>query len=68
MAVPFLSGAIEGFYGQPWTHAERIALFDWLAAWGLNTYLYAPKDDLRGLGTFEKNSGTPESLGSEPVP
>jgi hypothetical protein len=28
MAVPFLSGAIEGFYGQPWTHAERVALFD----------------------------------------
>ena len=47
MAVPFLSGAIEGFYGQPWTHAERVALFDWLAAWGLNTYLYAPKDDLK---------------------
>jgi beta-N-acetylglucosaminidase len=37
MAVPFLSGAIEGFYGQPWTDAERVALFDWLAAWGLNT-------------------------------
>ena len=47
MAVPFLSGAIEGFYGQPWTHAERVALFDWLAAWGLNTYVYAPKDDLK---------------------
>ena len=47
MAVPFLSGAIEGFYGQPWTHAERVALFDWLAMWGLNTYLYAPKDDLK---------------------
>jgi hypothetical protein len=47
MAVPFLSGAIEGFYGQPWTNAERVALFDWMAAWGLNTYLYAPKDDLK---------------------
>ena len=42
----FLSGAIEGFYGQPWTQAERLELFDWMAAWGLDTYVYAPKDDL----------------------
>jgi protein O-GlcNAcase/histone acetyltransferase len=37
---------IEGFYGQPWTASERLQLFDWMAAWGLNTYFYAPKDDL----------------------
>ncbi len=43
----FLAGVIEGFYGPPWTRAERFQLFDWLAAWGLNTYFYAPKDDLR---------------------
>jgi protein O-GlcNAcase / histone acetyltransferase len=42
----FLSGAVEGFYGQPWTASERLQLFDWMAAWGLNTYFYAPKDDL----------------------
>ena len=42
-----LSGVIEGFYGQPWSQAERFELFDWMAAWGLNTYLYAPKDDLK---------------------
>ena len=42
----FLSGVIEGFYGPPWSRAERLQLFDWLAAWGLNTYLYAPKEDL----------------------
>src|SRR5688500_1166772 len=42
----FLSGVIEGFYGKPWTAAERVALFDWIAGWGLNTYFYAPKDDL----------------------
>jgi protein O-GlcNAcase / histone acetyltransferase len=45
-AATFLSGAIEGFYGKPWSAAERLELFDWLAGWGLNTYLYAPKDDL----------------------
>jgi len=43
----FLSGVIEGFYGLPWTDAERTELFDWMSAWGLNTYLYAPKDDLK---------------------
>ncbi len=43
----FLAGVIEGFYGKPWSEAERFELFDWMAAWGLNTYLYAPKDDLK---------------------
>ena len=43
----FLAGVIEGFYGQPWSLAERFELFDWMAGWGLNTYLYAPKDDLK---------------------
>jgi protein O-GlcNAcase/histone acetyltransferase len=43
----FLSGVIEGFYGQPWTDAERAGLFDRMAAWELNTYVYAPKDDLK---------------------
>lgn len=43
----FLAGVIEGFYGEPWAQAERFELFDWMADWGLNTYLYAPKDDLK---------------------
>lgn len=43
----FLSGVIEGFYGPPWTHAERQELFDWMVEGGLNTYLYGPKDDLK---------------------
>lgn len=43
----FLAGVIEGFYGPPWTRAERFELFDWMSAGGLNTYLYGPKDDLR---------------------
>ena len=50
MATPttnFLAGVIEGFYGQPWSQVERLQLFDWMKDWGLNTYLYAPKDDLK---------------------
>jgi len=46
MGTPFLSGVIEGFYGPPWHPWERRALFGMMAAWGLNTYVYGPKDDL----------------------
>jgi len=45
--APFLAGVVEGFYGRPWTPAQRHALVGRLGALGLNTYLYAPKDDLR---------------------
>lgn len=47
MDFNFLAGVIEGFYGQPWSQAERLQLFDWMREWSLNTYLYAPKDDLK---------------------
>jgi protein O-GlcNAcase/histone acetyltransferase len=43
----FLAGVIEGFYGEPWSQAQRVSLFDSMSAWGLNTYFYAPKDDLK---------------------
>jgi len=45
--APLLAGVVEGFYGRPWTPAQRHALVRRLGALGLNTYLYAPKDDLR---------------------
>ena len=47
MNEPFISGVIEGFYGAPWSRADRFTLFEWMANWGLNTYMYAPKDDLK---------------------
>jgi protein O-GlcNAcase / histone acetyltransferase len=47
MNADFLSGVIEGFYGQPWSRLERLELFDWMEIAHLNTYLYAPKDDLK---------------------
>jgi hypothetical protein len=43
--VPVL-GVIEGFYGRPWSTDQRENLYARMAAWGMNTYLYAPKDDL----------------------
>uniref|UniRef100_A0A8C4EHE6 Protein O-GlcNAcase n=1 Tax=Dicentrarchus labrax TaxID=13489 RepID=A0A8C4EHE6_DICLA len=39
--------AIAGFYGRPWTMEQRKELFRRQQKWGLNTYLYAPKDDYK---------------------
>lgn len=39
------AGVVEGFYGPPWRHDERLALLEAAPALGLDTYLYAPKDD-----------------------
>jgi protein O-GlcNAcase/histone acetyltransferase len=42
------AGVIEGFYGRPWSHEQQMILFQWMREWGgFNTYLYAPKDDLK---------------------
>lgn len=43
----FLTGVVEGFYGRPWTFDQRLRLFGRMAEWGLNTYQYGPKDDLK---------------------
>ncbi|KAL4640649.1 protein O-GlcNAcase isoform X1 [Arapaima gigas] len=43
----FIAGVVEGFYGRPWTMEQRKELFRRLKKWGLNTYLYAPKDDFK---------------------
>ncbi len=38
-------GVVEGFYGRPWTWAERTELLRLAAAIGMNQLVYAPKDD-----------------------
>jgi hyaluronoglucosaminidase len=38
-------GVVEGYYGRPWTHAQRLDLIEFIAARGMNTFVYAPKDD-----------------------
>jgi protein O-GlcNAcase/histone acetyltransferase len=57
----FLSGVIEGFYGKPWTPAERIELFGSMARWGLNTYFYAPKDDLHHRALWREPYGAADA-------
>ncbi|MGL4911633.1 MAG: protein O-GlcNAcase, partial [Romboutsia sp.] len=41
-----LSGVIEGFYGTPWTHKNRLDCIRFIGNQKMNTYMYAPKDDL----------------------
>ncbi|MCD8265642.1 MAG: beta-N-acetylglucosaminidase domain-containing protein, partial [Prevotellaceae bacterium] len=38
-------GVIEGFYGNPWPHADRLRQFDFYGKYKLNCYVYGPKDD-----------------------
>lgn len=40
-----LRGSIEGFYGEPWTQADRLDQLRFYGDTKLNTYIYAPKDD-----------------------
>ena len=46
-ANQFICGVIEGFYGRPWTGPQRRRMFGWLQQWGMNTYMYAPMDDIK---------------------
>lgn len=40
-----LRGAIEGFYGTPWSHEQRLRQMDFYGDMKMNVYAYAPKDD-----------------------
>lgn len=42
--VPF-RGVVEGFYGTPWSHRDRISLLTFMGKIRMNTYIYGPKDD-----------------------
>ena len=43
-AMPF-RGTVEGFYGKPWSHRDRLSQFAFYGKYKLNTYIYGPKDD-----------------------
>ena len=44
MAASWL-GAVEGYYGPPLAHEERLELVAWMAENGFNAFAYAPKHD-----------------------
>ena len=39
-------GFIEGFYGFPWSHEDRISLMRFGGQFKMNSYIFAPKDDI----------------------
>ena len=38
-------GIVEGFYGPPWSHQDRLEILRFMGDHGMNAYFYAPKDD-----------------------
>lgn len=38
-------GIVEGFYGTPWNHADRLSILRFESQHAMNVYYYAPKDD-----------------------
>ncbi len=38
-------GVVEGFYGQPWSHTDRLRQLDFYGRNKMNVYIYGPKDD-----------------------
>lgn len=55
-----LTGVIEGFYGRDWRRDERLAVFDWTKAAGMNAYVYGPKDDVHVRARWRVPYGTSE--------
>ncbi len=41
----FDTGIIEGFFGKPWTHKNRLSIIEFIKEVGLGSYIYAPKED-----------------------
>ena len=39
-------GYIEGFYGKTWNNEKRLSVMKLMAKYGMNTFYYAPKDDI----------------------
>lgn len=38
-------GVVEGFYGPPWSHDDRLWMVERMGRWGMNRYVHAPKND-----------------------
>jgi hyaluronoglucosaminidase len=38
-------GIIEGFHGEPWSHAARLQVIEFAGRHGFDTYVYAPQDE-----------------------
>lgn len=45
LPASFLGGVVEGFYGPRWSAATTVHMIHFMAGRGLNTFVYAPKND-----------------------
>lgn len=54
-----MRGIIEGFYGTPWSWDERRAVCQALSGTGMDTYVYAPKDDPLHRERWREHYGEP---------
>ena len=52
---------IEGFYGTPYAHEDRLWLLERMGRWGMNRYVYAPKGDPLHLSQWREPYG-PEAM------
>ena len=59
-ARPFICGVVEGFYNRPWNQGQRVDLYKKLNTFGLNAYLYAPKDDVKHRALWREPYEEPE--------
>jgi hyaluronoglucosaminidase len=55
-------GIVEGFYGRPWAHADRLWWIERLGALGMNCYVLAPKDDALQRERWREPCSTEELL------
>ncbi len=46
------TAVIEGFYGKPYRHEDRLALLAWMPGAGFTDYAYGPKGDPYHRGTW----------------
>ncbi len=46
------TAVIEGFYGEPYRHEDRLALLAWMPGAGFTDYAYGPKGDPYHRGTW----------------
>lgn len=56
----FACGVVEGFYNRPWSQGQRVDLYKKLGSFGLNVYLYAPKDDVKHRALWRELYSEPE--------
>lgn len=47
-------GLVEGFYGNPYSEANRYDLFDFFGRQKMNVYIYGPKDDVYHKGKWRE--------------